>query len=306
MPKEIKVSPIYYMGCKRRLLNKGLVELFPKNIETFVDVFGGSGIVSMNVKADKYILNDKDINLYQLYQLFKTEEADTIIEHIKSRIEEYGLAKERTKRNLYKDKDKIEEYKKAYIKFRDAYNTNKNVLDFYTLLLYSFSQQFRFNKDGEFNMPCGNDCYTDTTGEYIKVGCEFFKKSNLELSNRDFREVLQDVIKGHTENSFIYLDPPYLGTVATYNENNGWNVKDEKELYALLDELTRLGIKWAMSNVGYHRGEENKILLDWVEKNDYKVYSFKGMNYVSLGRGNANATEILVMNWSDSNAEIQS
>ena len=56
MEKEIIISPIFYMGNKRKLINKGLIDLFPKNIEIFVDVFGGSGIISMNTKASKYIL----------------------------------------------------------------------------------------------------------------------------------------------------------------------------------------------------------------------------------------------------------
>ena len=42
------ISPIFYMGNKKKLIKKGLVDLFPKNINTFVEPFGGTGIVSMN------------------------------------------------------------------------------------------------------------------------------------------------------------------------------------------------------------------------------------------------------------------
>jgi len=35
MSNKIK-SPIFYMGNKKKLINKGLIELFPKNINTFV------------------------------------------------------------------------------------------------------------------------------------------------------------------------------------------------------------------------------------------------------------------------------
>lgn len=45
------------MGNKRKLINKGLYQLFPKTIDKFIDLFAGSGIVSMNTKANKiYIL----------------------------------------------------------------------------------------------------------------------------------------------------------------------------------------------------------------------------------------------------------
>lgn len=40
------------MGNKKRLINKGLIKMFPNNINTFVDLFAGSGIVSMNTRAN--------------------------------------------------------------------------------------------------------------------------------------------------------------------------------------------------------------------------------------------------------------
>ena len=96
------------MGNKKKLINKGLIDKFPDNISVFVDVFAGSSIVGMNVNADKYIVNDSDSNLVKLYELFKDNNAADIIRHINSRIDEYGLARERTKRNEFKDKNKIE------------------------------------------------------------------------------------------------------------------------------------------------------------------------------------------------------
>lgn len=71
--REIKISPIFYMGNKRRLINKGLIDLFPSNINTFFDLFSGSGIVSMNTNANKYVLNDIDKNLISLYKIFKEQ-----------------------------------------------------------------------------------------------------------------------------------------------------------------------------------------------------------------------------------------
>ena len=122
----MKVSPIFYMGNKKKLIKKGLIELFPKNIDTMVELFGGSSAVSMNTRANSYIISDIDKNLVSLYKLFKYKDSDIIINHINNRINEYGLARERTKRNEFKDKEKIEIYKQAYMNFRKHYNANKN------------------------------------------------------------------------------------------------------------------------------------------------------------------------------------
>ena len=82
------------MGNKKKLINKGLIDLFPNNIDAFIDIFAGSGIVSMNTVANKYMVNDMDSNLFRLYSLFKSSSSDDIINHIEQRITEYGLARE--------------------------------------------------------------------------------------------------------------------------------------------------------------------------------------------------------------------
>ena len=290
----MKISPIFYMGNKKKLINKGLIELFPNNISMFVDLFAGSGIVSMNTEASKYIINDIDTNLIDLYNMFKFNEADTIIEHIENRIEEYGLAKERTKRNEFKDKEKIERYKKAYMSLRSDYNKNKAVLDFYTLMFYSFSQQFRFNNKGEFNMPCGNDCFSDKNKEYIRDGRVFFKSDNVIITNNDFRKLK---ISKLDNNSFVYLDPPYLDTTATYNENGGWTIKDEQGLYNICEELDNNGIKFGMSNVFINKGKTNDKLIEWCNKNKWNVYTFDKFTYMACGKGNSNAKEVFIKNY---------
>ena len=290
----MKISPIFYMGNKKKLIKKGLIDLFPKNIDTMVELFGGSAIVSINSNANKYIISDIDNNLVSLYKLFKYKDSDTIINHINSRIDEYGLARERTKRNEFKDKEKIELYKQAYMNFRGHYNKDKNVLDFYTLMFYSFSQQFRFNNKGDFNMPCGNDCFSKLNEEYIKNGCDFFGRDNVCIGQADFRGLNIDNLG---DNDFVYLDPPYLNTTATYNENNGWNEKDEDDLYNLCEELHSKGIKFGLSNVFENKGNKNDKLIKWCEDNNWNVYVFNKFSYTACGKGNSNAKEVFITNY---------
>ena len=282
------------MGNKKKLIQKGLIELFPKNIDCFIDVFAGSSVVSMNVKANQYYINDNDKNLKQLYELFKSYESDSIINHINSRIDEYGLARERTKRNEFKDKEKIEQYKSAYMQFRDYYNQNKNTLDFYTLMFYSFSQQFRFNNKGDFNMPCGNDCFSDKNREYISNGTKFFKRDNVKINNGDFQKLCVEKLN---KDDFVYLDPPYFNTTATYNENNGWSEDDENTLYSLCERLNENEIKFGISNVFENKNTKNQKLIDWCDKNKWNVYTFDKFTYMACGKGNSNAKEVFITNY---------
>ena len=292
------ISPIFYMGNKKKLIKKGLIELFPNNIDTMIDLFSGSGIVALNTKANKYIVNDIDSNLIDLYNLFKTKDKNEIINHIENRINEYGLARERTKRNEFKDKEKIEQYKKAYMNLRKYYNENKNVLDFYTLMFYSFSQQFRFNSKGEFNMPCGNDCFSEKNKEYIENGCNFFNSDNVFITNYDFRKLKIDKLN---KNDFVYLDPPYLNTTATYNENDGWTIREEKDLYKLCEGLNNEKIRFGLSNVFENKGIKNEGLIKWCEDNNWNVYTFDKHTYMACGKGNSNAKEVFITNYEMNN-----
>ena len=284
------------MGNKKKLINKGLIDLFPKGINTFYDLFAGSAIVSMNVEANKYFVNDIDYHLYELYAMFKVFSDDVIIRHIEDRIDEYGLARERTKRNEYKDKEKIEQYKAAYMKLRTEYNKYQgaNVLDFYTLMFYSFSQQFRFNSKGDFNMPCGNDCFSDKNREYISNGTKFFKRDNVKINNGDFQKLCVEELN---KDDFVYLDPPYFNTTATYNENNGWSEDDENTLYSLCERLNENEIKFGISNVFENKNTKNQKLIDWCDKNKWNVYTFDKFTYMACGKGNSNAKEVFITNY---------
>ena len=284
------------MGNKKKTIKKGLIDLFPKEINTFVDLFAGSAIVSMNTKANGYIINDINPHLYELYSLFKVNDSSTITHHVEQRINEYDLPKERTRRIEFKDTDKIERYKLAYTTFRNYYNKTKNVLDFYTLMFYSFSQQFRFNSKGEFNMPYGTDYFSETNKEYINNGCNFFNQRNVEIFKSNFTELINKLYIIQKDD-FVYLDPPYLNTIATYNENNGWNESDENELYKLCEDLTSQNIKWGMSNIFNNKGIENTKLIEWCNKNKLEIYTFDNRTYSACGKGNSNTQEVYICNY---------
>ncbi len=295
---KIIISPIPYMGNKKKLINKGLVNMFPNRINTFVDLFSGSGIVSMNTRANKIIMNDIDHHLIELYSLFREHTADEIILHIENRIRQFGLAPESTKRYIYHHREKIERYKQGYVKLRNEYNSSKSVFDFCTLMFFSFSQQFRFNADGDFNMPCGNDYFSDYQRKAIINGCDFFHNRNVEIFNIDFKDFDIDSL---TESDYVYMDPPYFITLAVYTEGrngySGWSEADEIALYQLSEQLNERNIKFGMSNVFRSKGKVNQNLIDWCRYNHFHVHRFSTHTYSACGKGNSMAEEVFITNY---------
>lgn len=65
---------------------------------------------------------------------------------------------------------------------------------------------------------------------------------------------------------FVYADPPYSITTASYNENGAWSPQDDLDLFAYLDKVHQKGAKFALSNVVIHNDKENTHLIRWASK----------------------------------------
>ena len=67
MNNKIQRSPLFYVGDKYKLMEQ-LISLFPKNINNFYEPFVGGGTVFLNIKANRYYLNDIDANLINIHK----------------------------------------------------------------------------------------------------------------------------------------------------------------------------------------------------------------------------------------------
>lgn len=246
---EYVKSPLNYTGGKYKLIPQ-LLELFPKQVNTFVDLFAGGGNVSVNVKAEKVVFNDLMWQVPEMLQEFKKIGVEESLRKIDGYISSYDLSKEN---------------KEGYLALRELYNKGKSdPLMLYTLICYSFNNQIRFNNKGAYNMPFGKDrsSFNPTLREKFIIFVQRLQSMEIQFSSKDFRELDLDTLG---ENDFVYCDPPYLITVASYNENGGWGEQAERDLLAKLDTLDKAGVKFGLSNVFESKGKENIILKEWAK-----------------------------------------
>jgi DNA adenine methylase len=284
------------MGNKSRLIKKGLIDKFPKNINKFYDLFAGSCVVALNTSANEYIINDLDSNTYYIYEFFKNnkENYNKVNSKILSIINQYDLplfstdSRRKGVTNELRDK-----YKQHYFKLRDDYNNTKDIYKLLTLQYYAMSRTMRFNSAGDFNMPFGNGYYIED--EYkinYKNLIEFYDK-NIKIYNKSYDEIQIN----NDVNNFVYLDPPYQGATATYNENNKWNQEDDFKLFEFCKALDKRGIKFALSNIYFNKGIENVELKKVVAESNFKEHYFDDFTYCSFGKGNSNTVEVLITNY---------
>ncbi len=282
MEEYIK-SPLNYTGGKYKILNY-IIPFFPENIGTFIDLFGGGFNVGVNVNAQKIIYNDHNIYLSQMFEYFK-QYGVNIIEKIYSRIKEFKLS---------------EENQQGYLTLRKIYNEQKDVLDLFILTCYSFNHQIRFNSRHEFNTPFGKNRseYNKTIEENLIRFINAIKNKNIEFYSKDFTFLYDFSLN---KNDFVYADPPYLISNASYNDGKrgfkNWGVNEETQLLDLLDYLNNKGIKFALSNVIVHKGLENTKLIEWSKKYNIKLIkkSYNNSNYQRKNK-DKQTKEVLIYN----------
>lgn len=303
---ELIQSPLNYTGGKFKLLPQ-ILPLFPANIDIFVDLFCGGANVGVNVKSNKTILNDTNDNLTLLFGMFKNL-GDDFLPLVDEIIEKYQLSQSSKYGYDYYNCDSntgLAPYNKdKFLKLRDDFNNSKDIGYYhyamlYTLILYSFNNQIRFNSNGHFNLPVGKRDYNEKMKQKLQKFIDRLKGKDYKFSNLDFRDF---DISTLNSNSFVYADPPYLITCATYNEQGGWNEADEHDLLDFLNDLQKNNIKFALSNVLRSKGKENSILIDWTQRNSdkYKVinlnYSYNNSNYQTKNK-NEITEEVLIINY---------
>jgi adenine-specific DNA-methyltransferase len=283
--KQFIKSPMNYIGGKYKILPQ-LFDCFPCDIDTFVDLFAGGFNVSANVDSAKTVCNDMNYKVVEMVRLFCYADIDAVLRRINEKIAEYGLSK-------------VNE--RGYKAFRDYYNATGNPIDLFTLSCFSFNYQFRFNNNLEFNNPFGRNrsCFSETMKQNLTLFMQEMKRKNLEFYTRDFRDMS---LRNLNSGDFIYCDPPYLITTGTYNDGKrgfgDWTETEEKDLYAVLDEVNNNNIRFALSNVFSHKNKENSILQDWAKK--YHVHyinaDYSNCNYQTKQRG-SKTVEVLVTNY---------
>lgn len=294
MENKIK-SPIAYMGNKFSLIDK-LEKMFPDNIDIFFDVFGGSGVMSLNF--GKRALYNEIIPFTKGIVELSIKKPKELKEQCEKWYEEYDLNNDRSTKELQ------DKFKTDYNRFRTYVNSlpkesELHIFGVYALHVKSINNLIRFNKNGNYNASAG---FLPKQGGSTKKldGLENFDKE-ISFYSEDFETIINYIVsQNFNSETLVYFDPPYLNTTAVYNENRGfggWDIKQDYRLFDSIDNLKQTKVKWAYSNtlIGKN-GIENKHIEEWANKNGYYI-NYINKIYNTFGKKNTNNKEVLITNY---------
>ena len=281
-PRERVVieSPLNYTGSKSKMVGFIKSQLPKDDIDTFVDAFGGGFNVGVNINAKKIIYNDINPFVEGLICSFYSNPC-SYLQYIEKQIKKYNLSPDN---------------KEGFLKLRDKYNSipvaKRDPRMLYTLILYGFQQQIRFNSNWGFNNPAGSRWFNENLLSKFIAFTRSLQTKNVLFMNSNF-DVLDIQFTPHT---FIYADPPYRSTLGVYNDGKrgfeGWTLEHERQLCKFLDAANEHDAKFMLSYVVKVGEFTNTEIIEWTNKNKYHMVDV----IAAQGRYN-NRHEVLIKNY---------
>lgn len=294
-------SPLVYWGSKKRILSQ-MFEIFPKPIKKFYDVFGGSGTVSWNVRADEVYYNEINSDVIRIIKWLYETDIEKIKKDIFELMNKWGLTNTKyetenyyLKKSDFKMYNQLQEEKEKYKKFLEysLKYEKENPLYIYIYIWYSLSAFYQWQRK--------EDNILGKTIIIIKIEAwkKWVENKKIHFYNLDFLEFLKQ-FNFNENDDFIYLDPPYLKTDCK-SYNGSYDVDQQQKLFDFLDNLTNKKIKWAMSNVNNGNDE---TLIKWIADHNYienkldLIYT-QGKAIAKDFKERENNNEILITNYQD-------
>ncbi len=223
------------------------------------------------------------------------------LHHVLRAAEEDLLQHPDQTREISKKYELSKQNQEGYLRLREDYNNNKDILSLFVLTCYSFNHQIRFNNSHQFNTPFGRDrsSYNQNIEKNLIEFCTALREKDIRLISDDFSKVDLSSLGKY---DIVYCDPPYLLSTATYNDGKrgfkDWGLNEENQLLNMLDKLNANQVKFAVSNVLFHKGNTNELLLQWAKNYNinYLNMDYSNCSYQFKEKG-AKTVEVLITNY---------
>ncbi len=218
-----------WAGNKYRVL-KHILPRLPAG-DCLIEPFAGSCAVFLNTEFPRYVINDVNPDLIQLYRQLQ-KEGDAFIRYA---------------RKLFTPRNNQE---KQYYRLRERFNTTTDAREKAALFLYlnrhGYNGLCRYNRSHRFNVPFGR--YKRPYFPEKEMRLFHAKAQRAEFVCRDFRQIIAEATPGCA----IYADPPYipLNTTASFTQYSSaaFDLEGQKELAACAAAAAARGVPVVISN----------------------------------------------------------
>lgn len=271
---------IRWQGNKSKHLNK-FIYYIPEFSGTYIEPFVGSGALFLKLEPKKWIINDLNKDLINVWNCIKSDPKKII---------KYFKQFERKFRSLPKV-EKVTYCKKITSKIETLQFDEKRASHYLLMKYCCYSGSIICNNKFQFRGLDRNiysrDYYPfleQTYYDNILNIKEFLNNTHGQIFNKSYEKILSKAKEG----DFVFLDPPYIEDhVYDFNYNKNETIDDKfiKNLYSNLKELDKKNVKWLMTQADT---KEVRSQFKEYKIQTYKVYRMASKSYVN---------ELFIMNY---------
>ena len=271
---------IKWSGNKSRHL-RHIIPYIPDDYNTYYEPFIGSGALFLKLQPKKWVINDVNKDLINVWENVKNNPEIIIYLFEKFGKEFKPMSKQKKIeycRNITETIDKM------------PYNiTRATIFMLMKFCVYMgniiIKNKFYF-MGLDLHISIQNRCFFLEKNNYNNLNkvAEYLNSSNGLILNKDYKEVLNKV----KTDDFVFLDPPYVEDHDYgFNYNSGEKLDNKfiMELYKEVKKLDKKKVKWMMT-----QAETKEI------KNIFKDYNIKKFQvYRPVNKSYVN--ELIIMNY---------
>ncbi|HPQ23063.1 MAG TPA: DNA adenine methylase [Candidatus Paceibacterota bacterium] len=241
-----------YVGAKNKII-KTILQFVPEH-KNYAEVFGGSAALLLNKKPANDIYNDINSDVVNIFRILRDEEKS---KKLKFLLENTPVSREEF--NTFREKIKIEtdEFQRAYMYFYLLKFTFGGKTDTFSFPASKVGQKINKEVNTYLNTLKFFDFYTERLRQVLVENLHFKKFFNTYISHWDYN------------NSFVYLDPPYLKCSEKSSKLYSTEMKLEDH-----EELIKLVLKYENNAKFLISGFESDLYKDLLEKQGWKKFSF--------------------------------
>ena len=271
---------VKWQGNKSKHL-KHIIKYIPDEYNKYIEPFIGSGAVFLKLQPNKWIINDLNKDLINIWYTVK-DSPDDIIKEFKAFGKKFKRMSNDNKKKWCKEiTNEIE---------HQSYDIQR-AIDYILMSFCSYMGFLFVNNKFDFQ-GLDMNIYINNTYSFLNDNyynnildvSDFLNNSSGKIYNKDYKKILSKAKEG----DFVFLDPPYIEKHDyrfNYNKDEVLNEDFIKELYKELKELDKRKVKWLMTQADTK--EIKKIFKEFKIKK-FEVYRPQAKEYKN---------ELLIMNY---------
>jgi DNA adenine methylase len=256
---------------------KHIIPLVPEKYNTYIEPFMGTGAVFLHLLPKKWIINDLNKDIVDIWKLARDDPQYLLCE----------IKKFQERFLILSNEDKLKKCKEITSKL-EGYRSKKRTAMYLLMIYCCINGSIEGMQGLSFNGLYG----TIYKSESVHIFTEKYVKKITELSvilkngcilNGDYKETLKKAKKG----DFVFLDPPYMEDKKYAFRYNRDEVFDIQELFQELKKLDENGVRWMMTQI------DNKLSRTIFLK--YRTFDYVNKNCFN-GKNNGRK-EVIFMNY---------